>query len=97
MARPTLPELEYRLKILEDEMVTINKVVISGNGTPSIVEEVHKAVQFIEEQKENQRYYSRLIVGGVIANILGYLLAAGIWFVRILPVLDQISKMGMRP
>ena len=96
MTKPTIAEIDTRLKAVEETVAYNNKVLIRGNGTPSLVEEVHSVVAFMNDQKESYKYWSRLLLGGMIVNIMGFVVAALVWFIRILPVLQRIEQLPFK-
>jgi hypothetical protein len=49
----------------------------------------------MNDQKDSYKYWSRWIIAGVLANIIGLTFAAVVWFIKILPVLDVVT--GMKP
>lgn len=87
--------VETRLEALEDKVTYINSVVVRGNGKPSLIEDVHTLINFMNDQKDSYKYWSRWIIAGVLANIIGLTFAAIVWFIKILPVLDVVT--GMKP
>jgi hypothetical protein len=87
--------VETRLEALEDKVTYINSVVVRGNGKPSLIEDVHTLITFMNDQKDSYKYWSRWIIAGVLANIIGLTFAAVVWFIKILPVLDRLT--GMKP
>lgn len=87
-----LVKIEQRLTDMEEKLEYHNRILVRGNGQPSLVEEVHTLVTFMVEQKDSYKYWSRWIVTGVVANIIGYSIAAVVWFMKILPILDQVSR-----
>ena len=87
--------VETRLESLEDKVTYINSVVVRGNGKPSLIEDVHTLIAFMNDQKDSYKYWSRWIIAGVFANVIGLTFAAIVWFIKILPVLDRLT--GMKP
>lgn len=85
-----LTKLEVKVGELCEKVDYHNKVLVRGNGDKSLIEEVHQAVQFMNEQKENYKYWSRWIIAGIAANIIGFSMAAILWFVRIAPLLEKV-------
>lgn len=85
-----LVKIELRLDEIEKKLEYHNKVLVRGNGSPSLIEEVHAAIQFMNEQKDNYKYWSRWIIAGILANILGFATAAILWFAKIAPLLERV-------
>lgn len=103
-ARADIADIEIRLTKLEvkvtelcDKVEYHNKVLVRGNGEKSLIEEVHGVVAFMVEQKENYKYWSRWIIAGILANILGYTFAAIIWFAKIVPLLNEVLRVYPLP
>lgn len=93
MVKPSIAEIDTRLKAMEEKVEYINKVVIRGNGRKSLVEEVHEVYEFMTNQKEDYKYWSRLVIGAVIVQVAGVFSAVGVFIFRILPALQQIEKL----
>lgn len=75
---------------MEEKVNYLNKIIVRGNGKPSLVEDVHTLVQFMTDQKDNYKFWSRWIIAGIVANIVGYTIAAIAWFVKVAPLLERI-------
>lgn len=88
-----LADLERELGIIKPLVQEHDKVLIRGNGEPSLLEEMRNVKRYIEDEKENRRYYIRLITGIAATNVIALIFAAIAWFIKILPVLEQINKM----
>lgn len=98
-SRTDIADIEIRMTKVEVKLAELcekvdyhNKVLIRGNGDKSLIEEVHAAVEFMNDQKDNYKYWSRWIIAGILANIIGFTSAAALWFFKILPVLDAALR-----
>lgn len=98
-SRTDIADIEIRLTKVETKIAELcekvdyhNKVLIRGNGDKSLIEEVHAVVQFMNDQKDNYKYWSRWIIAGILANIVGYAFAAILWFVKVAPLLDAVLR-----
>lgn len=89
-----LTEIDVRLKRQEEMTDYLNKVVVRGNGQPSIVAKVDTVLQFMKDYKDDFKYWSRFLVGGFILNIIGYAFAAIVWFAKIYPAIDKITQLA---
>lgn len=70
-----------------------DKILIRGNGEPSLQEKLRGIESYIKEDRENRKYYSRLFISIAVTNIAALLFASIVWFVKILPILDKISAL----
>lgn len=93
-----LVKIEQRLTDMEEKLEYHNKVLVRGNGQLSLIEEVHNVVQFMTDTKDNYRYWSRWIIAGIAANIIGFSTAALVWFIKIAPLLQEVLRVhGIGP
>jgi hypothetical protein len=53
---------------------------------------VRRIKEFIEEERESRKFYARLVVGTLLANLAGLAVAAFMWFVKIYPVIERLSR-----
>lgn len=70
-----------------------DKILVRGNGEPSLQEKLRNIEVYIREDRENRKYYSRLFISIALTNIAALFIASMIWFIKILPVLEQIDKL----
>jgi hypothetical protein len=84
----TTTELTVRLKAVERDVDALDRIIVRGNGKPSLQEDVRTILKFVE----SWQFWSRLVIGLVITNLLGLMFAAFIWFVKIYPVIDALSR-----
>jgi hypothetical protein len=89
-----LVELDVRLKRMEEMTDYHNKVLIRGNGQPSIVAKVDLVIQYVKDQQDNYKYWSRWLIGGFFANVIGFAFAAVLWFIKILPAIQHIEQIA---
>lgn len=97
MAKPTLIDNDARITVLETQFAAmnekvdyLNKIIVRGNGKPSLIEEVHTVVQFMNDFRDNYKYWSRWVIAGILANIIGFTSAALLWFIKIAPLLEKL-------
>jgi len=70
-----------------------DKILVRGNGEPSLQEKLRGIENYIREDRENRRYYSRLFISIAVTNFAALLFASIVWFVKILPLLDKLSAL----
>src|SRR5574340_918904 len=90
-AKMTATEIAIRLKAVERDVDEHDKILIRGNGEPSLQENMRTVLKYIEKEDESRKFYSRLLVGAVLTNLVSLALATFIWFVRIYPVLERLT------
>ncbi len=93
MAKPTIIEIDIRLKEVEKLIEYLNKIVIRGNGQTSLVEEVHSVADFVKEEKETRKFQSRAVFAAVLTNFGALIFAAYMWFAKILPAIERINAL----
>lgn len=93
MAKATIASLE---RILTEDIKPLlsehDKILVRGNGEPSLQEKLRNIEAYIREDRENRKYYSRLFISIALTNVAALVIASLIWFIKILPVLDSITK-----
>lgn len=96
MAKTTIAIIE---RILNEEIKPRveehDKILIRGNGEPSLQEKLRGIEKYMEEDRENRKYYSRLFISITASNVIAIIIAFVIWIVRIVPVLEKISEMQL--
>ncbi len=65
-----------------------DKILIKGNGVPSLQERLRNVEGFIHAQKQ----VIRIIGGAILLQVITFIAAAAIAFARIVPILEQISR-----
>lgn len=95
MARNTgttrIANVENELSILKPLVLEHDKILVRGNGEPSIQERMRNIERYIAEEKEQRKYYFRLTVSIAFTNIAALVIAAAIWIMRIAPILEKIT------
>jgi hypothetical protein len=93
----TVAEIGVRLDSVAKLVDAHDKILVRGNGEPSLQEVVRGVQKFIadlqkekEEAKDDRKFYARLVIGFAITNILSILFGALIWFVSIYPAVQQV-------
>lgn len=94
MAQATVKELE---RILTNDVKPLlaehDKILVRGNGEPSLQEKLRNIEAYIREDRENRKYYSRLFISIAITNIVALIAASLIWFIKIYPVLEKVIEL----
>lgn len=65
-----------------------NKILITGNGEPSLPERLRNVEEFVA----NVRYWGRLIGGAIVLQTLTVLIGVIIAIIRVLPLLEKLTK-----
>ena len=73
---------------IDEDFVELKKE-LEGNGKPGF----RKVRDVVIEWENNRKFYTRAIVSVVITNFAALLFAAVIWFVKIYPLLEKLSKL----
>lgn len=76
------------LRTLQAEVATLDKLLITGNGVPSLQERVRNMESFIEGQK----YWLRFVAGALIIQVIAFIVVAVTFVVRFAPLLEQINN-----
>lgn len=73
---------------LQNKVEKHHKVLIEGNGEIPLVEKVRTAEAFINATK----YWLKFVAGALILQTITFGAAAVIYFVKLYPLLEQLSK-----
>lgn len=92
MARITVAAVKKELDSMGKFVDEHDKILVRGNGQPSLQERLRNIEAFIMEEKENRKYYTRLIIGIFVTNIVGLFAATTIWIIKVVPVINQLSN-----
>jgi hypothetical protein len=85
---PNLILIQNDLAELKVDVAKHHKVLIEGNGDIPLVEKVRNHEAFINDTK----YWLKLVIGAVILQTITVGTAAIIWFTKLSPVLDALSR-----
>lgn len=77
---------------LQEEMKTLNKVVIDGNGEPGLRETVRSDHAYINEIKS----LTKFLIGLVMAQLVAFTFASFVAYFKYLPILETIAREGNR-
>ena len=73
---------------IDEDFVELKKE-LEGNGKPGF----RKVRDVVVEWENTRKFYTRAIVSVIITNFAALLFAAFIWFVKIYPLLEKLSKL----
>src|SRR5512138_2909153 len=73
---------------LQTDVAKLDKVLITGNGEPSIREVVRKHDEVIK----NVQYWSRFVGGALVLQTLAFLSGILVAIIKFLPVLERLAK-----
>ncbi len=83
-----LTSMNTRMNRLGEDVSLHNKILITGNGLPSLQERIRSLEEFVG----NMRYWGRFVGGAIILQTIVFLFATVMALVRFLPLLESISK-----
>lgn len=84
----TLQDTKEKQEDLEVDVKKHDKLLITGNGEPSLLERVRNAEKFIA----NFEHYSKLVFGAIILQALAFIGGIAVAIVRFLPALERIAN-----
>lgn len=88
----TIAEIEATLGVFVPMCKEHDKILVRGNGEPSLQEHMRTVLKFIKEEEESRKFWSRLVLGALATNMIGLGVAAFMWFVKIYPVIERLSR-----
>jgi len=104
MSRVTAEGVQERLNEVIPMIQEHDKILIRGNGEPSLQERMRNIDAYIKEEKatrekreteerENRNFYFRLFVTVAVTNFATLAAAALVWFLKIYPLLQNIENL----
>jgi hypothetical protein len=75
-------------KEIEADTRVHNKLLITGNGEPSIMERLRNAESFIG----GMRYWAKFLVGALIIQTITFFFGVIVALVRFLPILERLAQ-----
>ena len=82
-----LNETIEQQKEIEADTKVHNRLLITGNGEPSIMERLRNVEKYID----NQKYWTKFLIGTLIVQTLAFFFGVVVAIVQFLPVLQQIA------
>jgi hypothetical protein len=83
-----LTSLNTRINTLSEDVAAHQKILITGNGTPSLQERVRN----VEEYTQSVKYWQRFVGGAIILQSMAFMFGIIVAIVRFLPLLETLSK-----
>lgn len=74
-------------KEIEADTRVHQKLLITGNGEPAIMERIRSLETFVKDV----RYWVRLVIGLLVAQFITFTTASVIAYVKFLPVLERLA------
>lgn len=69
------------------EIEAHDKILVTGNGEPSLQERIRNLESFVNSQK----YWLRLVAGALVLQTVTFGVTAAVYFFRFLPLLDTMK------
>lgn len=82
-----LTSINTAINDLRHDVSVHDKLLVTGNGEPSLQERLRNVESYINGAK----YWSRFIGGAVVVQTLGIFVGIIITMIRLLPVLEKIA------
>lgn len=76
------------IRELQNNQLAIQKLLITGNGVPSLVERIRNLESFVDSQK----YWLRFVAGALIVQVIAFIVVAATFIIRFAPLLEQINQ-----
>jgi|ERR1044072_6662143 hypothetical protein len=83
-----LTSLNTALNDTQHDVSVLNKLVVTGNGEPALMERMRSLEAFVN----NTKYWLRLVAGAMVLQIITLGLGAVIYFIKLAPLLDKLAK-----
>lgn len=83
----TISSLNTTLQDIKNEVAEHDKILVTGNGVPSMQERMRTLEAFMETMK----YWGRFIGGAIVLQTLGFAVATVIAVVRVLPLIEKLA------
>ncbi len=87
-----------RLDLIEPKVQRLNRVIIEGNGEPSLREQMRDVLKFIQEQRDEKKSLdearkanTRIIWAAVVAQLITLAASFIVWIFNILPVIERLN------
>lgn len=84
----SLNSINTRLNDLGHDVGIHDKLLVTGNGTPSLTERIRR----VEEFMSSVQYWGRFVGGAIILQTLAFLLSIVIAMSRFLPLLEKLAN-----
>lgn len=81
-----IANLNSTLQGIKTEVDIHEKILITGNGVPSLQERLRNLEKFVD----SFQYWLRFVGGAIVLQTLAFFIATVVAFVRILPLLEKL-------
>lgn len=83
-----LTSLNTSLNDTQHDVVILNKLVVTGNGEPALMERVRNLEKFVDGFK----FWQRTVAVALVLQTITFGVAAVIYFIKLTPILDALAK-----
>ena len=83
-----LTTLNTRMNRISEDVANHNKILVTGNGEPSLQERMRN----LEEFTQSIKYWERFVGGAIIIQTLAFMFGILIAVVKFLPLLESLTK-----
>lgn len=84
-----LTSVNTALNLLQNDVHVHNKILVTGNGEPSLQERIRNLEAYVASQK----YWLRMVAGALVLQTITFGTAAIVYFIKLLPILDKLDKL----
>lgn len=84
-----LTSVNTALNLVQNDVHAHNKILVTGNGEPSLQERIRNLEAFVASQK----YWLRFVAGALIVQTITFGTAAVVYFIKLTPILNKIQSM----
>ena len=95
--RITIAQVDKHVQGLDAMVKDHDRILVRGNGEPSMQEnvrtvqkDIEEIKKFLKEEKQTRAAYLKLIVGIVAGQLLAGIVTVAIYIVRVAPYIDEI-------
>lgn len=82
-----LTSLNTRMNDLTHDVTEHNKILVTGNGEPSLQERIRN----LEEFTQSIKYWERFVGGAIILQAVAFMVALILALIKFLPLLEKLS------
>lgn len=83
-----LTSLNTKVNDIGHDVSVHDKLLVTGNGTPSLQERIRS----LEEFESSIRYWQRFVGGAIIIQTMAFTFGIVVAVVKFLPVLEQLAR-----
>lgn len=82
-----LTSLNTRVNTLSEDVALHNKLLVTGNGQPALVERMRN----LEEFESSIKYWQRFVGGAIIIQTMAFMIGLIVAVVKFLPLLQELA------